>query len=129
MSWLTPEQEAAHALESGIARSDLSDKAKLAYDWLARRAHAGANDLDRPFYDAANQGKLVLQYCTTDDRWQYPPEPVCSQCGSADHLEWREHDGDGTIFSNTVVHDTPPRRRRPTSRSTPRLSSWTTRRA
>jgi uncharacterized OB-fold protein len=107
MSQLTPEQEAAHALESGSPRSDLSEKARLVYDWLARRGHAVAKDSDRPFYDAANRGKLVLQYCTADDRWQYPPEPVCAQCGSADHLEWRENDGDGTILSNTVVRDTP----------------------
>ena len=42
MTWLTPEQEAAHALESGIARSDLSEKAKLAFDWLVQHAHATA---------------------------------------------------------------------------------------
>jgi uncharacterized protein len=65
------------------------------------------DDLDRPFYDAANEDRLVLQYCTTDDRWQYPPEPVCAQCGSAEHLEWRENDGDGTIYSYAVVYDTP----------------------
>jgi len=42
MSWLTPEQEAAHALESGIARSDLSERAKLAYDWLVQHVDARA---------------------------------------------------------------------------------------
>jgi hypothetical protein len=42
MTWLTPEQEAAHALESGIARSDLSEKAKLAYDWLVHHPKAQA---------------------------------------------------------------------------------------
>ena len=66
------------------------------------------DDLDRPFYDAANQDRLVLQYCTVDDRWQYPPEPVCGgACGSADNLEWRENDGAGTIYSYAVVYDTP----------------------
>ena len=42
MTSLTPEQEAAHALESGIARSDLSEKAKLAYDGLVKHTHATA---------------------------------------------------------------------------------------
>jgi uncharacterized OB-fold protein len=66
------------------------------------------DDLDRPFYDAANQDRLVLQYCTVDDRWQYPPEAVCGgACGSADNLEWRENDGAGTIYSYAVVYDTP----------------------
>ncbi len=42
MTSLTPEQEAAHALESGIARSGLSEKAKLAYDGLVEHARATA---------------------------------------------------------------------------------------
>lgn len=65
------------------------------------------NELDAPFYTAANEERLVLQYCMTDDRWQYPPEPVCGRCGSADKLEWREVSGDGTVYSYAVIHDTP----------------------
>jgi uncharacterized protein len=65
------------------------------------------DDLDRPFYDAANEDRLVLQYCAADDRWQYPPRPVCAQCGSADDLSWRQAQGRGTIYSYAVVYDTP----------------------
>lgn len=65
------------------------------------------NELDLPFYEAANEHRLVLQYCSTDDRWQYPPEPVCYACGSADNLSWRQTDGGGTVYSFGVVYDTP----------------------
>src|ERR1700690_4415895 len=66
------------------------------------------DDLDRPFYDAANQDKLVLQYCTVDDRGQWPPEPVCGgACGPANNLAWRENDGEGIIYRQAVLYATP----------------------
>ena len=65
------------------------------------------DEVDKPFFDAANEDCLVLQYCATDDRWQYPPKPECAQCGSADHLSWRQVNGDGAIYSYAVVYDTP----------------------
>ena len=30
-----------------------------------------------------------------------------SGCGSDGHLEWRQNDGDGTIYSYAVIYDTP----------------------
>jgi uncharacterized protein len=65
------------------------------------------DDLDRPFYEAADQDRLVIQFCDTCSRWQFPPEPVCAGCGSADALRWREIAGRGTIYSYGVVYDTP----------------------
>jgi len=42
MAKLTPEQEARHALNFGIARSDLPEDARLAYDRLVEgRARTG----------------------------------------------------------------------------------------
>jgi hypothetical protein len=42
MTKMTPEQEAAYALDFGLARSDLPDDAQLAYDHLVgQRARAG----------------------------------------------------------------------------------------
>lgn len=64
------------------------------------------DDLDRPHWEGANEERLVLQYCTEDDRWQYPPAAVCNGCGLADYLEWRENDGAGTIYSYAVIHHT-----------------------
>lgn len=65
------------------------------------------NDLDRPFWDACNEDRLLLQHCTRCDRFQHPPEPACDSCGSADQLAWRPVAGRGTIYSYGVVYDTP----------------------
>ncbi len=65
------------------------------------------DDIDKPFYEAANEDRLVLQYCAADDGWQYPPQPDCAQCGSAGDLSWRPADGRGTIYSYAVIYDTP----------------------
>jgi uncharacterized OB-fold protein len=34
-------------------------------------------NITRPFWDAAKQGKLVLQRCRRCGTWQYWPRPVC----------------------------------------------------
>ena len=67
------------------------------------------DDLTRPFWDAANQGRLVIQNCRGCDRLQHPPAPTCRQCRSADHLEWKEMSGRGTIYNYGVVYDCPVR--------------------
>jgi len=42
MTRMTPEQEAAYALDFGVARSDLSEAGQLAYDRLAKQRAIGA---------------------------------------------------------------------------------------
>ncbi|HRC63043.1 MAG: OB-fold domain-containing protein [Dehalococcoidia bacterium] len=64
-------------------------------------------DVDRGFFEAANQDRLVIQNCTACNRLQHPPQPACGACGSADHLEWKEMSGKGTIYSYAVVYDSP----------------------
>ncbi|MBI2855977.1 MAG: OB-fold domain-containing protein [Chloroflexi bacterium] len=61
--------------------------------------------LSKPFWDACNEGHLVMQTCKVCNRMQYPPEPVCAECGSADNLEWREVSGRGRINGYCVMHD------------------------
>ena len=63
--------------------------------------------VDAPYFEAANEDRLVIQHCSTCDRYQHPPEPACFQCGSADNLAWRQIGGGGTIYSYGVVHDSP----------------------
>lgn len=65
------------------------------------------NDLDRPFWDACNEERLVLQHCERCDRYQHPPEPKCETCDAADQLIWKSVAGRGTIYSYGVVYDTP----------------------
>ncbi len=62
--------------------------------------------LDRPFFDACNEERLVVQNCTSCDRLQHPPKPQCSACGGS-ALEWKPVSGRGTIYSYGVIYDTP----------------------
>lgn len=65
-----------------------------------------ADEIDKPFWDAVNQKRLVLQYCTTCNMLQYPIRPQCGKCGSKEHLDWREVEGKGHILETMVIHDT-----------------------
>lgn len=66
-----------------------------------------ASELDKPFWDACNQDRLVLQYCGSCSRFQHPPEGECLECSSDEELTWREIGGSGRIYSCAVIHDTP----------------------
>ncbi len=65
-----------------------------------------ADDVDKPFWDAVDEKRLALQYCTACEMLQYPIRPRCWKCGSADNLGWREVEGKGHILETMVVHDT-----------------------
>lgn len=65
------------------------------------------DELTAPFWEAANDGRLVIQNCASCDRLQNPPLPACSLCGLADGLGWKEMSGRGTIYNYCVVYDTP----------------------
>lgn len=60
---------------------------------------------NKPFWDACNEQRLVVQNCTICNLLQYPPAPRCKQCGSADHLGWREVEGKGHIDVAIVIRD------------------------
>ena len=66
------------------------------------------DDLTRPFWEAANDGRLVIQVCNACNHLQHPPGRVCRVCGSAS-LGWKEMSGRGTIYNYGVVHDCPVR--------------------
>jgi len=67
------------------------------------------DDLTKPFWEAANEDRLVIQNCGACNRLQHPPEPNCRECGSDAHLEWKQMSGKGKIYSYAVVHDSPVR--------------------
>jgi uncharacterized OB-fold protein len=64
------------------------------------------DDFDQPFYDACNEGRLVLQHCAACNRYQFPPRSMCPKCGNR-ALAWREVSGRGRIVSRVVVYDSP----------------------
>ena len=61
--------------------------------------------LSKPFWDACNEQRLVIQTCTQCQWMHHPPRERCAKCGSADHLEWRPVSGRGRISGYCVQHD------------------------
>ncbi|NNN01602.1 MAG: Zn-ribbon domain-containing OB-fold protein [Acidimicrobiaceae bacterium] len=61
----------------------------------------------RPFWDAAREGRLILQHCEDCDRVIHYPRMVCPHCSST-KLDWRAASGRGTIYSFTVVQSNAP---------------------
>jgi len=57
-----------------------------------------------PFWEAAKQHKLVLQYDPDTDRYQFWPRPASVRTGRA-NLQWKEASGKGRLYSftNTFV--------------------------
>ena len=65
------------------------------------------DELTKPHFDAANEGRLEMQNCSACNRLQNPPMPTCSQCKSANNLEWKVMSG--KIYNYGVVYDCPVR--------------------
>jgi uncharacterized OB-fold protein len=63
------------------------------------------DELSKPFWDAVNEKRLVLQNCAACDMLQYPPRQTCAKCRSAENLEWKEVSGRGHISSYIVIED------------------------
>src|ERR1700746_1934950 len=61
--------------------------------------------LTKPFWDAVNQKRLVLQHCTACDRLQYPPQQGCQSGSRAPGLIWKEVEGRGHIAASIVIED------------------------
>lgn len=55
------------------------------------------------FWEAAAEGRLVIQRCKACRRLRHPPMPACPHCRS---LEWDtiDSEGRGTLVTFTVVH-------------------------
>jgi hypothetical protein len=54
----------------------------------------------QPFWAAAKERKLVIQYCKDTGKPQFFPRPVSLATGRR-NLEWREVSGRGTVYSFT----------------------------
>lgn len=65
------------------------------------------DDLTKPFWDAANEERLVVQNCRSCPRLHFPPRTACDRCGSGEYLEWKEMSGRGKIYNYGVVYDCP----------------------
>jgi uncharacterized OB-fold protein len=62
--------------------------------------------IDKPFYDACNEDRLVIQHCPACNRYQFPPRAACGGCLNPG-IGWKQVSGRGRIQSRVVVYDTP----------------------
>ena len=72
---------------------------------MATKPSPVSDEVSKPFWDACNDGRLVVQNCTTCNRLQHPPQKTCAECGSEHNLEFREMSGHGKIHGYCVSHD------------------------
>lgn len=63
-----------------------------------------ADDVSKPFWDAVNEKRLIVQHCTACNSLQYPPRPRCLDCNS-DSLDWKETSGRGHILTYGILED------------------------
>ena len=61
----------------------------------------------RPYWDAARENKLLLQYCPSCEKHIFYPRRFCPFCDS-DQLEWKESSGTGKVYAYTVVCNNAP---------------------
>jgi len=61
-----------------------------------------------PFWEAAKQGRFLIQRCAGCGAHQFYPQSSCRRCLS-EELEWMDANGKGTIYSYTVIHRAPNR--------------------
>jgi len=59
--------------------------------------------LNKPFWDAAREAKLVIQCCDACGDLRFPPSPVCPKCLSAAQ-SWTPASGKGTLESWVDFH-------------------------
>lgn len=57
----------------------------------------------QPFWDAAADGRLVVEHCDACGADTFPPRGICCACRSRD-VGWVEVTGPGTVYTYTVNH-------------------------
>jgi uncharacterized protein len=57
----------------------------------------------QPFWDAAQEGRLIMPRCPQCGIYQFPPTLACNECG-CDRMEWVPVSGRGSVFSFVVYH-------------------------
>lgn len=60
------------------------------------------NPETKPFWEAADEGRLLLKRCRSCGDVHYYPRAYCPFCGSGE-TEWQPASGGGTIYSYSVM--------------------------
>ena len=69
---------------------------------MAEKSLPKINHIDRPFWQGAAAGKLLLQKCRSCGKVQFFPRVVCVECFSSD-IEWITASGQGKVHSFSWV--------------------------
>ena len=59
------------------------------------------DDVNRRYWTAAAEGRLVIQQCPHCSHRQFYPRALCTQCG--DEPEWMDCTGRGTVHTYTII--------------------------
>ena len=69
----------------------------------AKKSIPVADELSRPFWDAAKARRLEVQRCGSCGYYNHPPRPFCDAC-LGQELSFVPVSGRGTIYTFTVMH-------------------------
>jgi uncharacterized protein len=58
--------------------------------------------MTQPFWDAAREGRLIVQRCDDCGRLRFYPSAGCNHCGSS-RFRWDRMSGEGRVYSWIVV--------------------------
>jgi hypothetical protein len=65
------------------------------------------DDESRQYWEGLKNHKLMIQQCLDCSKYIFYPRTICPHCFS-EHLKWVEANGNGLIYSYTVVHRAMP---------------------
>jgi uncharacterized OB-fold protein len=57
---------------------------------------------NKPYWEAAAAGRLLLKFCLDCGKPHWYPRPLCPRCFS-ERTEWRPASGRGSVYSHTLV--------------------------
>jgi uncharacterized OB-fold protein len=60
-----------------------------------------ADNLTKPYWDAALRCEITIQRCSDCGRFRHPPSQTCERCGSSAYV-WTPMTGKGTIYSFVI---------------------------
>lgn len=70
----------------------------------ARKPVPIPDSLSEPFWNGADQDRLVIQRCTSCRRYYHPPVAWCAPCGS-EEFTYEAVSGRGHVYTFTVTRD------------------------
>lgn len=68
-----------------------------------QRIDPPTSPVSEPFWQAARERRLVVQWCTSCEHPVFFPRAACPACLGSE-LEWRPSAGIGTVYAVTVEH-------------------------